>query len=303
MSYVAPDGNSYKTMIVSDSVIKLYTNKRLCFCNECKYQNNYIPIGLFRDNNDDTYACGIMAESGTTNADIVTSYYPSGSPVTPYKNRSDYKIWVNNNTPSVSGGFGCTQSDNPSIQIFSTKSEAYAYLTAPEVFQIPSFSFSGSILPGQNSSLSQGSCSLASPYTTSFSFEGKCRELVSLKQLFYDKTGYTVTDDLVNQTKSYMETHQQHQIYWIGGHDLNGHYGFHVFVCAPGSYFESNAGQGGQLYYKAPTKRWYWNVDSTTHKSVTTLNTYWDFNSDGSSFQIWNTYTFGIVGGYNDYDY
>ena len=178
MSYVAPDGNTYKYKISGQGSsdgnysMDIYSNPRICLLN---VSGDYRAIGL----NSDNTACGwITAISGSHASRITGAMYPST-----VSNDSCLSIiyYTNGSTSGIGGNWSgkYNVTYNSSIYVASSMEDAYAYLTAPEVFQIPSFSFSGSILPGQNSSLSQGSCSLASPYTTSFSFEGKCIEKYS----------------------------------------------------------------------------------------------------------------------------
>lgn len=189
MSYVAPDGNTYKYRYrinsygsssgTSSYYIIIYSNYKVCFCKEVDSSHkNYYYTTAYKFNDGSVRLCAIHTVAGTKT--YLNGYITGTNPgydAYSYGSMGDNddafsSNWVCMATPS----FAQTQTDFP---IFDTNLEALAYVTEPEVFQIPSFSFSGSILPGKNSSLNQGSCSLASPYTTSFSFEGKCIEKYS----------------------------------------------------------------------------------------------------------------------------
>ena len=188
MSYVAPDGNTYKYYYETDRYVgtqyhdnydyKIWSNVKIAGQIFNEYSNGSYLVGVYDEDSDSVGQLWIGRYSNIPEIQGYTGFNSGGLITHRQLNGQIYMTTAAGN--SAAGNASISIKPNNSYFTYASSiSEMKAYLTAPDVFQIPSFSFSGSILPGQNSSLSQGSCSLASPYTTSFSFEGKCIEKYS----------------------------------------------------------------------------------------------------------------------------
>ena len=133
-SYTAPDGNEYEYKIRSINYgsnwyYTVYSNQKICFCEQRMDGSDFFPIGYFNYNDTDT--CGmIQATEWSNRQGAINIFYPSTYGV---QNGADYYCFFRDTDSSSNSSFACSTVQNPDIPVYHTYAECLEYLTTPDV--------------------------------------------------------------------------------------------------------------------------------------------------------------------------